>query len=90
MNSIARITAIILIILGILVMLGGIVSVGLGAIRSGQRALSAAPARPAARLGGLLSGIGLAIFLFVQGMIVIAGGEGLYLLADLTRKTPSA
>ncbi len=90
MNTIARITAVILIILGILVMLGGIVTVGLGAIRSGQRAFSAAPARPAAGLGVLLTGIGFAIFLFVQGMIVIATGEGLYLLAAVARKMPSA
>ncbi len=90
MNTIARITAIILIILGILVMLGGVATVVVGAVRSGQRTLSAAPARPAAGLGGLLTGIGLAIFLFVQGMIVIATGEGLYLLADLARRMPSS
>ena len=90
MNTIARITAVILIVLGILIMLGGIVSVGLGAIRSGQRALFLSPVRPAAGLGGLLTGIGLAIFLFVQGMIVVATGEGLYLLAVVARKMPSA
>jgi hypothetical protein len=90
MNTIARITAIILIILGILVMLGGVATGIIGAVRSGQRATSAAPTRPAAGLGGLLTGLGLAIFLFVQGMIVIATGEGLYLLADLAHKMPSA
>ncbi len=90
MNTIARITAIILIILGLLVMLGGAATVVVGALRSGQRALSAAPARPATGLGGLLTGLGLIVFLFVQGMIVIAAGEGLYLLADLARKLPPA
>ncbi len=89
MNTIARITAIILIILGILVMLGGAATVVVGLARSGQHALSVAPARSGAGLGGLLTGIGLAIFLFVQGMIVIAAGEGLYLLADLARKMPA-
>ncbi len=90
MNTIARITAFILIILGILVMLAGVATVAAGAIRSGQRALSTAPVRPAAGLGGLLTGVGLVAFLFVQGMIVVAAGEGLYLLADLARKMPSA
>ncbi len=90
MNTIARITAISLIILGILVMLGGAATGVIGAVRSGQHALSSASARPAAGLGGLLTGIGLAIFLFVQGMLVVATGEGLYLLADLARKMPSA
>lgn len=90
MNTIARITAIILIILGILVMLGGVATVVVGAVRSGQRALSAAPTRPAAGLGGLLTGFGLAIFLFVQGVVIIATGEGFYLLADLARRMPSA
>ncbi len=90
MNTIARITAVILIILGLLVMMGGVATATFGAVRSGQRALSAAPTRPAAGLGGLLTGLGLAIFLFAQGMMVVAAGEGLYLLADLARKTPSA
>jgi len=90
MNTIARITAIILIILGILVMLGGVATVVVGLARSGQHALSVAPVRPGAGLVGLLTGFGLAIFLFIQGMIVIATGEGLYLLADLARKMPSA
>ncbi len=89
MNTIARITAIILIILGILVMLSGVATVVVGALRSGQHTLSGAPVRPAAGLAGLLTGFGLAVFLFVQGMIVIATGEGLYLLADLARKMPS-
>ncbi len=90
MNTIARITAIILIILGILVMLGGVATVVVGAVRSGQRASSAAPARPAAGFGSLLTGIGLSLYLFVQGMIVVATGEGLYLLADLARKMPAS
>ena len=90
MNTIARITAIILIILGILVLLGGAATGVIGLIRSGQRALSAAPARPAAVGGGLLTGFGLAAFLLVQGMIVIATGEGLYLLSELVRKMPTA
>lgn len=90
MNTIARITAIVLIVLGILVMLGGVATIAVGAVRSGQRAPSTAPIRPAARLGGLLTSIGLVAFLFVQGAVVIATGEGLYLLADLARKMPSA
>ncbi len=90
MNTVARITAIVLIILGILVMLGGVATVAIGAVRSGQRASSAAPVRPAGRLGGLLTGVGLVAFLFIQGAVVTATGEGLYLLADLARKMASA
>ncbi len=88
MKTIARITAIILIILGLLVMLGGITTVAIGALRSGQRALSAAP-RPAG-LGGVISGLALAVILFVQGLVVIATGEGLYLLADISHRLPAA
>lgn len=90
MNTIARITAILLIAVGLLVMLGGVATLVVGAVRSGQRALSAAPVRPAAGLGGLLNGLGLVVFLFVEGLIVIATGEGLYLLADLARRMPHA
>lgn len=86
MNTLARITAIVLIILGILVLLGGMTSGVIGIVRTGTRAVTAAPAVPGLRLGGLLGGFALGIFLFVQGLMIIAMGEGLYLLASLSRK----
>ncbi len=85
MKTIARITAIILIVLGILVMLGGIATGIGGALHFGQRALNGSGTAPA-RTGGLLGGTALAIILFIQGVMVIATGEGLYLLADLASR----
>jgi hypothetical protein len=84
MTTIARITAIILIVLGILVMLGGVATAVGGILRSGQHITAAAVQRPA----GLINGFALALLIFAQGIIVIASGEGLYLLAALARKMP--
>jgi hypothetical protein len=84
MTTIARITAIILIVLGILVMLGGVATAVGGIVRAGPRITAAGIQRPA----GVINGFALAALIFVQGMIVIASGEGLYLLAALTRKMP--
>jgi hypothetical protein len=86
MYTLARITAIVLIILGILVLLGGLAAGVTGAVRTGTRALGAAPAQGGPRLGGLLSGFALGVFLFIQGLMIIAMGEGLFLLAGLSKK----
>jgi len=91
MKTLARITAVILIIFGILVMLGGLTMGGIGIVRAGSRALSAAPLQPGLRAagGGLFNGLGgliLVIFVFMQGWMIIATGEGLYLLANLSEK----
>ncbi len=97
MKTLARITAVILIILGILVMLGGLTLGVVGIVRAGSRALGAAPLQPALRAasGGLFGGLGgliLVIFIVIQGLLIVATGEGLFLLANLSEKMipPSA
>ncbi|MFZ1041092.1 MAG: hypothetical protein WCA79_09915 [Anaerolineales bacterium] len=97
MKTLARITAVILIIFGILVMLGGLTMGVIGIVRAGSRALGAAPLQPALRAagGGLFGGLGgliLVIFIVIQGLMIIATGEGLFLLANLSEKMipPSA
>ena len=97
MKTFARITAVILIIFGILVMLGGLTMGVIGIVRAGSRALGAAPLQPALRAagGGLFGGLGgliLVIFIVIQGLMIVATGEGLFLLANLSEKMipPSA
>ena len=91
MKTLARITAVILIIIGILVMLGGLTMGVIGIVRAGSRALGAAPVQPALRAasGGLFGGLGgliLVIFIVIQGLMIVATGEGLFLLANLSEK----
>ncbi len=86
MNTIARITAVILMIIGILVILGGGTAGATGILRAGSRALGVVPAQPAIRAGGSAGGLVLVIILFVQGLLVLALGEGLFLLADLASR----
>jgi len=91
MKTLARITSVILIILGILVMLGGLTMGVIGIVRAGSRALGAAPVQPALRAasGGLFGGLGgliLVIFIVIQGLMIVATGEGLFLLANLSEK----
>ncbi len=97
MKTFARITAVILIIFGILVMLSGLTMGVIGIVRAGSRALGAAPLQPALRAasGGLFGGLGgliLVIFIVIQGLMIVATGEGLFLLANLSEKMipPSA
>ena len=89
MKTMARITAVILIILGIIVMLGGMTLGVIGVVRAGSRALGVSPLQPGLRAasGGLFGGLGgliLVVFIFIQGVMIAATGEGLYLLAKLT------
>src|SRR5258708_40127537 len=86
MYTLARITAIVLIILGILVLLGGLAAGVTGAVRTGTRALGAAPAQGGLRLGGLLRGLALGVFLFVQCLLTTPMGQGLFLLARLAQQ----
>ena len=97
MKTFARITAVILIIFGILVMLSGLTMGVIGIVRAGSHALGAAPLQPALRAasGGLFGGLGgliLVIFIVIQGLMIVATGEGLFLLANLSEKMipPSA
>ncbi len=82
MNTFARITAFVLIILGILIIIGGCVLGATGAVRAVMNVATAA--RPL-RGGGSL-GVILVVFIFIEGLTVTAIGEGLYLLADLPNK----
>jgi hypothetical protein len=91
MKTLARITAVILIIFGILVMLSGLTMGIIGIVRAGSHALSATPIQPGLRAagGGLFGGFGgliLVIFVLIQGLMIVATGEGLYLLAKLSEK----
>ncbi len=91
MKTLARITAIVLIIFGILVMLGGLTLGVIGIVRAGSRALGAAPLQPALRAagGGLFGGLGgliLVIFIVIQGLMTVATGEGLFLLVNLSER----
>jgi len=91
MKTLARITSVILIIFGILVMLSGLTMGVIGIVHAGSRALGATPLQPGLRLagGGLFGGLGgliLVIFILIQGLMIVATGEGLYLLANVTEK----
>lgn len=97
MKTLARITAVILIVFGIIVMLGGVTAGVIGIVRAGSHALGATPLQPGLRLAGgaLFGGLGgliLVVFVLIQGLLIVATGEGLYLLASLSGKLlpPSA
>ena len=95
MKTLARITSVILIIFGILVMLSGLTIGVIGIVRAGGRALGATPLQPGLRVagGGLfggLAGLILLIFVLIQGSMIVATGEGLYLLANVTEKIISS
>jgi hypothetical protein len=86
MKTIARITAIVLIITGILILFGGLALGVTGVIRSVMNVTAAArPPLRAGRANGLL----LLAFIFVEGLTVTALGEGLFLLADIAHKLPA-
>ena len=87
MKTLARITTIVLVIFGILAMLGGMIMGVVGVARAGVRALSAAPIVPGARLAGSgLGGLVVLILVFIQGLMCLAAGEGLYMLANMAGK----
>jgi hypothetical protein len=85
MKTFARITAIIMIITGILILFGGLALGITGTIRFLTNTVAAA--RPL-RTGGAIGLVAIA-FVFVEGLSVTALGEGLYLLTDITNKLPS-
>jgi hypothetical protein len=84
MKTFARITAIILIITGILILFGGL---ALGITGSIRFLMNATPAARTLRAGGPIGLITLA-FVSIEGLSVSALGEGLYLLADISNKLP--
>ena len=83
MKTFSRITAIVLIVLGILVLLAGLTTAILGSILSGLHLVQAA--QPL-RFGGLGVSLAMGIFFFIQGMFITAVGQGLYLLTDMSSK----
>jgi len=91
MKTLARITAVILIIVGIIIMLSGVTMGVIGLVRAGSRTLGATPLQPGLRVTsvGLFGGLGgliLVIFIVIQGLMIVATGEGLYLLANVSEK----
>ena len=83
MKTFARITAIVLIVVGILLLFGGVALGVTGLVRSLMNVTTAAPLRA----GGAV-GLILLAFIFVEGLTVTAFGEGLFILADLANKLP--
>lgn len=80
MTTIARITAVILIVLGILVMLSGLALGITGTIRSMMNVATAA--RPVRAEG--LAGLFVVALIITHGLFVTGAGEGLYLLAGVS------
>ena len=76
MNAYARITAFGLIAIGILLMIGGLIGGVVSLARGGMHL---------ARFGGTGVGLLLGLFVFIQGAMVSATGQGLYLLAKIRR-----
>jgi hypothetical protein len=82
MNRFPRITAFILILLGILILIGSLVFGVTGALDALMNTATAA--RPL-RAGGSI-GLIAVVLIFAEGLTVTAIGEGLYLLVDLPHK----
>ena len=90
MKTLARITATVLIIFGILVLLSGVTLGVIGIVRATSHALGGfAPGVRVAGAGALngLDGSILIVFVLIQGLMIIATGEGLYLLAKIANQT---
>lgn len=95
MNTFARLTAVILILLGIIVMLIGVLSGVFGVARIGLGTFQSAPSyipptSPFFVIQQFLgAGISLLVGLivFVQGLILTAMGEGVYLAAEIAQNT---
>ena len=81
MKTLARITAIVLIVLGIVVMLSSLAIGVTGAVRGILGAATVVRA-PRANLTGLL----VILLVFAHGLFIMGAGEGLYLVAGLANK----
>ena len=84
MKTFARITAIVLIVIGILLLFGGVALGVTGVVRSLMNVTAAARPLGAGGTAGLI----LLAFIFVEGLTVTAIGEGLFLLVDIANKLP--
>jgi hypothetical protein len=92
MKKLTYITSVILIIFGMILMLGGLTLGAAGIVRAGSRTQGSTPPRPGLRLAGeglfgSPGGLILPAFVLIQGLMIVAMGEGLYLLADLSGKS---
>ncbi|MGE5220973.1 MAG: hypothetical protein ACM3PY_00955 [Omnitrophica WOR_2 bacterium] len=94
MNTFARLTAVVMILLGILVMLFAIVGGVFGVARIGLGTVQPTPTFPPANPFFVIpqivgAGIGLLVGLvmFIQGLILTALGEGIYLAAEIAQNT---
>lgn len=85
METFSRITAMLLIITGILIILG---CLALGATGTIRFLINIPAAAHPLRAGGSLGLIVLSI-IFIQGLTITALGEGLYLLGDVVIKQPA-
>ena len=89
MRTFARITAVVLMLLGVLLIVAALVAGAAGIIRSGMQSAGVIPrlgtARPAA------PGLGLIILIFsiIQGVVLVAFGEVIFLMSDIVRNTRS-
>jgi hypothetical protein len=90
MVKVARITAIALMVIGVMVVLVGF-GLGIGSmfmlgVRQAFRGVG--PGMQMVRFGG--GGVGLAVIAvaFIQGLLMVAWGEGLYLLSKLVQHMP--
>ena len=91
MKTLAYITSMILIVVGILAILVGVTWGVIGLLHTGSRARGTTPLQPGLRFAGAgsfgwLAGLILPVFVFIQGLTILAIGEGLYLLAALSGK----
>ncbi len=82
MRTLARITAVILVIVGILIILSTLSLAVIGAFRDALRLEGTLPAGRGVGLAGVLS----LLFFLGYGILVMGMGQGLYLLADLASR----
>jgi hypothetical protein len=89
MGVLAKITAIILIVIGLLVMLTGVLAGLTGLFRMGNLPSGISPYMPMMQSAGLGFGISLLVggVIFGQGLMLAAVGEALYLISNIARNT---
>ncbi len=83
MKTLARITGVILIVLGILTIVSAL---ALGVVGGVRDALRLAGSLPAARGAGLTAFVVLSVFLG-HGVLLAGVGQGLWLLADIASRS---
>jgi hypothetical protein len=93
MGKVARITAIVLIVLGILVILVGFAFGFASLLRLGFRPMMlrarGTPMIPMTGVAGVGAGLLVLAVAFIQGLLMVAWGEGLYLLSKIAKQIPT-